>query len=129
MRRKAARFPGRFDLSQLDRVRSIREFDDAYTAPLSGFGSAARYYELASAIRGVTRIRIPTLIIAAENDPFVPTEQHTRDDIRTNPNIRVTLQRHGGHCGFVGKPTSEHDGYWAEQTVVNWLTTVGGHGL
>lgn len=122
LRRKAAAYPGRFDLSRLDRVRSVREFDDAFTAPLSGFGTAANYYDRASANRGVSRIAIPTMIIAAEDDPFVPTAQYLREDIRANPNVRVSLQRHGGHCGFVGRPTEEHDGYWAEEAVVDFLT-------
>jgi uncharacterized protein len=126
MRRKALAHPGQFDLSQLDRVRSVREFDDAYTAPLSGFGTAANYYELASAVRGVSRISLPTLIIAAENDPFVPTTQYLREDLRANPHVRVSLQAHGGHCGFVGRQTDSHDGYWAEEAVVDFLTATLG---
>jgi predicted alpha/beta-fold hydrolase len=126
MRRKARAFPGRYDLTRLERIRSIREFDDTYTAPLSGFGTAARYYEEASAIRGIARIAIPTLIIAAENDPFVPAAQYLRAEVRANPNVRVSLQRHGGHCGFVGRPTGEHDGYWAEEACVQWLSRING---
>jgi predicted alpha/beta-fold hydrolase len=123
MRRKAAAFPGRYDLAPLDRIRTIREFDDIYTAPAHGFGTAARYYELASAIRTVDRIAIPALIVAAENDPFVPVAQYLVEGIRSNPNIRVNLQRHGGHCGFVGSPTEDCDGYWAETAIVDFLTT------
>lgn len=122
MRRKAAAFPGRYDLAPLDRIRTIREFDDTYTAPAHGFGTAARYYELASALRVVNRIAIPALIIAAHNDPFVPISQYQVADIRNNPNVHVSLQRHGGHCGFVGRPTADSDGYWAEQTAVDFVT-------
>ncbi|MEO6221799.1 MAG: alpha/beta fold hydrolase [Vicinamibacterales bacterium] len=122
MRRKARAFPGRYDLAPLDRIRSIRQFDDTYTAPSHGFGTAARYYELASAIRTVSRIAIPTLIVAAENDPFVPVSQFLGEDIRRNPHLRVSVQRHGGHCGFVGRPTRDSDGYWAEDVVVDFLT-------
>ena len=126
MRRKARAFPERYDLSPLERIRSIRQFDDTYTAPSHGFGTAARYYELASAIRGVSRIAIPTLIIAAQDDPFVPTAQYLRDEVRANPHVRVSLQRHGGHCAFVGRRTGSHDGYWAEEAVVDWLTHING---
>jgi predicted alpha/beta-fold hydrolase len=122
MRRKAVAFPDRYDLAPLEGIRSIRQFDDTYTAPSHGFGTAARYYELASAIRGVSRIAIPTLIIAAEDDPFVPASQYRREDIRANPHIHVSLQRHGGHCGFVARPAREHDGYWAEHAAIEFLT-------
>ncbi len=127
MRRKAAAFPGRYDLAPLDRIRTIREFDDTYTAPAHGFGTAARYYELASALRVVSRISIPALIIAAHNDPFVPVSQYLGDEIRSNPNVHVSLQRHGGHCGFVGRPTADSDGYWAEQTAVDFVTRTNSH--
>ena len=122
MRRKAMAYPDRYDLTRLDRIRSIREFDDVYTAPASGFGTAARYYELASAIRGVSRIAIPTLIIAAANDPFVPATQYMRDEVRANAHIRLSLQRHGGHCGFVGPSSRDSDGYWAEEAASDFLT-------
>ena len=122
LRRKARAFPGLYDLTPLDRIRRIRQFDDAYTAPSHGFGTAARYYELASAIRVVDRVAIPTLIIAAEDDPFVPIAQYVREEVRANPHICVSLQRHGGHCGFVGRPAREHDGYWAEEAAIDFLT-------
>ncbi len=122
MRRKSRAYPGRYNLAPLDRIRTIRQFDDTYTAPSHGFGTATRYYELASALRVVGRITIPALIIAARNDPFVPVSQYQVADIRTNPNIHVSLQRHGGHCGFVGRPTADSDGYWAEQTAVDFVT-------
>ena len=54
------------------RIRSIREFDDAYTAPFHGFQDAADYYHRASAMRVIDKISVPTLIITAADDPFVP---------------------------------------------------------
>ncbi len=122
MRRKALVFPGKFDLRPLDSIRTIRQFDDAYTAPANGFGTAARYYEQCGAIRAISRITIPTLIIAAQDDPFVPPSQFTGDIVRTNAHVRVSLQHHGGHCGFVGRATADSDGYWAEETAVAFLT-------
>lgn len=122
MRRKAALWPGRFDLAPLDSIRTIREFDDAYTAPSHGFGTAANYYQLASALRVVDRIQVPALIVAAEDDPFVPASQFTCDAVRSNPMLTVSLQSHGGHCGFVASSTEAYDGYWAEARVVDFLT-------
>ena len=72
MRRKAAAWPGKWKLDALSRIKSIREFDDAYTAPFHGFQDAADYYQRASAMRVIDRISIPALIITAADDPFVP---------------------------------------------------------
>jgi predicted alpha/beta-fold hydrolase len=124
MRRKAAAFPERYDLGPLRRIRTIRQFDEAYTAPAHAFGTAANYYAVASARRVAPRIAIPALIIAAEDDPFVPISQFQGDEIRSNPRIRVSLQRHGGHCGFVGAPGAACDGYWAEQAAVDFVTSI-----
>jgi predicted alpha/beta-fold hydrolase len=116
MRRKALRWPGRFDVSRLGRVSTIRGFDDAYTAPHAGFGNAANYYFQASAIRLIDRVTVPTLIVSALDDPFVPGEQFQRPEVTGNANVRVLLTPHGGHCGFVSAA-----GYWAEDTVVRFL--------
>jgi len=121
MRRKARLFPGRFDLAPLGSIRTLRAFDDAYTAPLGGFGTAERYYHLASAVRGISRITIPTMIVAAADDPFVPASQFTSDEVRANAHVSVSLQQHGGHCGFVGAATAHSDGYWAEDAAVDFL--------
>lgn len=126
MRRKAVAWPGRFDLTPLDRIWTIRRFDDVYTAPYHGFGDASNYYRLASATRIVDRVRIPLLIMAAEDDPFVPADQFRIDVIRANANISVEIARHGGHCGFVGVPDPSHgaDGYWAETQAMAFLSSV-----
>ncbi len=121
MRRKNAAWPGKFDMSPLGRIRTIRQFDDAYTAPHHGFGTAANYYQQASALRVAHHIAIPALIVAAADDPFVPSSQYLRDEVRSNPNIVVHLERHGGHCGFIGRRSEGHDGYWAEARVVEFL--------
>ena len=116
MRRKSALWPGRFDLKPLKGVRTIRAFDDVYTAPLSGFGNAANYYAKASAMRLIDRVGLPTLIISAEDDPFVPGEQFRRPEVAGNANVRVVLSPHGGHCGFVSA-----ESYWAEETVARFI--------
>ncbi len=121
MRRKAAAWPGRFDISPLARIRTIRQFDDAYTAPHHGFGTAANYYQQASALRVTQQIAVPALIVAADDDPFVPTSQYRRDEVHSNPNIVMHLERHGGHCGFIGRRADGNDGYWAEAQVVQFL--------
>jgi predicted alpha/beta-fold hydrolase len=121
MRRKARAFPGRFSLDALGRVRTIREFDEAYTAPFHGFGGASDYYRRASAMRVIENISIPTLIISAEDDPFVPPTPFRDLAVVGNTHITVKLMKHGGHCGFVEQPNGGYDGYWAEREVVEFV--------
>ena len=123
MRRKAAAWPGAWSLDALSRIGSIREFDDAYTAPFHGFRDAADYYHRASAMRVVDKISIPTLIITAANDPFVPPGPFKDPALTRNRNITLKLTPHGGHCGFVERPSAGYDGYWAEREIVRFLTT------
>jgi predicted alpha/beta-fold hydrolase len=123
MRRKAQAWPGAFDLTPLDRIWTIRRFDDVYTAPYHGYQGAADYYHRASAIRAVDRIRIPALILTAKDDPFVPPEQFLSPPVSGNPHITVRVEDHGGHCGFVSDATPDgaSDGYWAESTAIDFL--------
>jgi predicted alpha/beta-fold hydrolase len=123
MRRKAALWPGRFDLAPLSRIQTIRGFDDRYTAPLNGFGDATNYYQQASARRIVERIRIPALVLGAADDPFVPPSQLQDEALLAHPHLRIRVEPHGGHCGFVGTP-SRDDGYWAETSAVDFLGSV-----
>ena len=120
MRRKAAAFPGRWPLDALPRIDSIRQFDEAYTAPHHGFRDAADYYHRASAMRVIDKIRVPA------------DHHRRRRSVRArralqgavvgrNPNITVKLTPHGGHCGFVEEPRAGYDGYWAEREIVDFL--------
>lgn len=118
MRRKNLTHPGRFALDRLAGVWTVRQFDEAYTAPFFGFANAADYYHRASAMRVVDRVRVPTLIITAKDDPFVPVAPFRNPALTGNPHITVTITRHGGHCGFVAPATPGSDGYWAEEQVV-----------
>jgi hypothetical protein len=120
MRRKAALFPGRWALGPLQRIRTIRDFDDAYTAPDHGFRDAADYYHRASAMRVIDKIAVPTLIITSADDPFVPPGPFTDPAVARNPNITVRLTDCGGHCAFVEKSREGYDGYWAEQQIVEF---------
>jgi uncharacterized protein len=120
MRRKALTHPGRFPVMRLADVRTVRQFDEVFTAPQFGFDGAEDYYYRASAMRVIDRIRVPTLIITADDDPFVPTEPFHDPRLTGNPNITLRITRHGGHCGFVSDSTPDDDGYWAEQQVIEF---------
>jgi uncharacterized protein len=122
MRRKARVHPGRFDLSGLNVVRTVRAFDATYTAPHFGFRSAEDYYHRASAMRVIDRIRVPALVITAADDPFVPLQPFHDPKLTGNPHIDLRVCSHGGHCGFIGPRTaSGDDGYWAETEIVRFV--------
>jgi predicted alpha/beta-fold hydrolase len=122
MRRKDQHHPERFDLSRLNAIKTVRAFDAAYTAPHFGFRDEEDYYHRASSMRVIDRIRVPTLIITAEDDPFVPPEPFRDPKVTGNPYIRLRISAHGGHCGFVGaKSSADDDGYWAENRIVDFV--------
>jgi len=122
MRRKAAAHPGLFSLEPLRRVWTVRQFDEAYTAPHHGFLNAADYYHRASALRVIDRIRVPALIMTAENDPFVPSQPFHDPAVTNNPRVTVVITPDGGHCAFVEHGTGDYDGYWAEREIVRFVT-------
>ena len=125
MRRKEALVQGAFDLSRLDTIRTVRQFDAAYTAPYFGFASAEDYYHRAAALRVIDRIQVPALVITAEDDPFVPHESFRDPAIAGNPNVTLVMTKHGGHCGFLGeRDGASDDGYWAERQVVEFARQV-----
>ncbi|MGH9373847.1 MAG: YheT family hydrolase, partial [Vicinamibacterales bacterium] len=124
MRRKEDCFPGRFPLDRLPAIRTVRQFDEVYTAPHFGFRSAEDYYHRASAMRVIDRIAVQTLVITAEDDPFVPIEPFRDPKFADNPHIRLTVTKHGGHCGFLEASRNGSDGYWAERRIVDFAIGV-----
>lgn len=123
MKAKAKCFPGKYDLSRMEGVKSLRDFDDRITAHYCGFEGAADYYARAAAANVVDRIRVPCLVLHAHNDPFIRITPESREKIAANPNITFIETSDGGHCAFVGEREGG-DGYFAESTVVSFLEKV-----
>jgi len=105
----------------LKRIWTVRQFDEAYTAPHHGFRDADDYYYRASALRVVDRVAVPALIIAAEDDPFVPASTFRDPAVTANRNITRMVTPHGGHCAFVEQADEHYDGYWAESEIVRFI--------
>ncbi len=114
------------DLCDIEKVRAARtffEFDDLLTGPVHGFAGAHDYYERSSAIHFVERVRIPTLLMNAWNDPFLPRSvlQSVREIAKRNPALFVEFSATGGHVGWVaGQPWSQR--YYMEERVIAWLS-------
>ncbi|MFQ5931415.1 MAG: YheT family hydrolase [Nitrospiraceae bacterium] len=118
LRRKARLFPGQFDVSRLSRIRTLREFDDIYTAPDGGYESAEDYYARSAARHVLPNIRVQTIILVAQDDPFIPYRMFEDEAIKTGRWIRLWAPKHGGHCGFIQRPRQSEDCYWAENRLV-----------
>ena len=121
IRRKAKLFPELYETRGVWKLWSVRAFDDRYTAPHHGFKNAADYYHQAASMRVVDRIRVPTLILTAEDDPFIPVEPFRDPRVTANPSITLRITRYGGHCGYVEQPLDGYDGYWAEREIVDFV--------
>jgi len=99
--------------------RSLWEFDDRFTAAVCGFGSADNYYREASSAQFVPRIQLPTLIIAARDDPMIPHE--TLEQLDRPSCVRLHLTSHGGHLGFVARRGIDRDRRWIDWRAVEWV--------
>lgn len=111
----------------LDAVRSaatLREFDRVLTAPLHGFSSVEEYYARSSCGDALDRVRVPTLVVQALDDPFVPAESVPEEGLSANPWIRAVLQPRGGHVGFVEGRFPWDAGFWAEREAARFLSSV-----
>lgn len=121
MRRKAKHFPGKWDLSLYPRIRTMSQFDDAYTAPDGGFRDAANYYDRAGARHVLGNIHVPTMIITSQDDPFIPIASFDIPAIHSNPFIQLITPAQGGHCGFIQKSQTHEDGHWAENRIIDFI--------
>jgi len=124
-RRKCRLWPGQYDVRLLDGVRSVRDFDEHITARYMGFQGAADYYDKASSMHVLDRIAIPTLVIHADDDPFVAIGEESRRKLNENPNIVFLNPPHGGHCAFLAAPDGAgDDGRWAERKIIDFLARI-----
>ena len=120
LRLKHDLYPELYDTSDLHLLRTIRDFDERYIVHDGGFKDADDYYRRASALPVIHRIKIPILIIHAQDDPFVPFEPLKHSSVASNPNILLLAPKHGGHVGFVADHVEEEDRFWAENRIVEF---------
>ena len=126
IRLKQKLFPDVYDLSRLPQIRNLREFDDEFTSVAMGFSNAADYYYRASSIRVIENIRIPTLLIHAEDDPFIPFDSLRHEVFSKNPYLMLVATERGGHVAFISSRTDE-DRFWAENRVVEFFQLANDH--
>lgn len=120
IRRKKELYPDLYDIRRLNRVRTIREYDELFIAPYAGYSDADDYYARSSALRFVAGIRTPTFIIHAQDDPLVPIEPLRRPELLGNPWVLTSTPLHGGHVGFISD-AKKGGRFWAEERLVEFF--------
>jgi uncharacterized protein len=118
-RRKVELFPKHYSKNGFGRVRTVREFDDKITAPAFGYKDAQEYYEAAGAKRVIGQVKVPVLMMTAQDDPFVPYHVFQRARVSENPLVRFVAPKHGGHCGFISKWEGA-ERFWAEERIAEF---------
>lgn len=100
--------------------KTLRIFDDHYTAPAAGFESADEYYAECSSAPLLSKIGVPTLIIAAQDDPMIPIASF--ENVAMSSDVRIHVSESGGHLGFIGRSGKDPDRRWLDWRIVDWIT-------
>jgi uncharacterized protein len=117
--RRAAGLIG--DEYRLPRKLSLMEFDDYYTAPAGGFADRHDYYATCSTVGRLDRIQVPTVLLTAQDDPFVDYRDYAA--AKLSAQVKLHLEKHGGHIGYLSRGPNLH---WIEQALEHYLTELSG---
>ncbi len=114
---------GRYAPHQIRGLHSVFEIDDRITAPSFGFAGAATYYRTQSSQLYLAALRVPTLLIQAQDDPLVPFAGFAAPALRANHRIRLVAPEHGGHVGFLARRRPR---FWADAAILAWVEELAG---
>ena len=101
-------------------IKTIRDFDEQFTAPLHGFKGADDYYERSSCRQYLAKIKVPTLLLHAQDDPFMTKEVIPKNE-ELSAQVQLELSLSGGHVGFISGKLPWKSEYWLEQRVPQFL--------
>ena len=118
---KARQYPELLDPRAIRAARDWRQYDEVATAPLHGFASAADYWEKSSSASFLPRIRRPTLLISARDDPFIPESTLPIEPVASSAWLQADFTDRGGHVGFVAGRFPCRPVYWAEERAIGFL--------
>lgn len=114
---------GVYDAERLRKARTFRQFDDTFTAPLSGFANAGDYYRRSSSAAFLAGIRLPTLLLHSRDDPFLPADAVPLAAAADNPYITAEFTERGGHVGFIGGGSPWAPFFWAETEAARFVAS------
>jgi hypothetical protein len=116
---KKTQFPQHIDDQHYDKLKTFRDFDGRYTAPIHGFNSAEDYWEKCSCRPWIEQIKVPSLIVNSLDDPFLEGGCYPVKECAGNPNTTLEITRDGGHVGFVARNRGGR--YWSEERAVTFI--------
>ncbi|MCH7415672.1 alpha/beta fold hydrolase [Belliella sp. R4-6] len=119
--KKSLVFPDEIPVGLLRKIKTLKDFDDFFTGPIHGFKDAHDYYEKNSSLYFIDQIEIPTLILNAQNDPFLSEKCFPVNKGKSLPNIWMEFPKHGGHVGF--SPRNRSEIYWSEKRAFEFMNT------
>ena len=121
VRRRMKLFPAIYGSAEVERIRSMRLFDEHIVARYGGFADADDYYSSVASSRYADRFSVPALILHSTDDPFIRMLPATRSALAANPNVTFVETQCGGHCAFLESAQNGYDGRWAEKTLLGFL--------
>ncbi len=121
VKRRSKLCPGIYDTAATNGVKNIWEFDDRFTAQMFGFGTAANYYATQSAAGYLDKIRVPTLVISAKDDPLIPFEIYEHPAFQSNPALILVAPEDGGHLGFLSRRKPR---FWVDGVALDWMESL-----
>lgn len=110
------------DIKGIEKIMTLQEFDDRFTAPLHGFPDAINYYNQCSAIHFLEKIKIPTLIVNAANDPFLSEACYPKELVKGHGYVQLEVPEHGGHVGFT--LFNQNGLYWSELRALQFIQSI-----
>lgn len=119
LRAKHQLLGNRFPLNGIEKINDLRTFDDMFTGPLHGFKNADDYYLKSSSLFFLKNIKVPTLIVNAINDPFLPESCYPIDLLKEHKYIWLETPTHGGHVGFM--PAARDGSYWSDRRAFEFI--------
>lgn len=121
VRAKRQLLDGAVDVDRTLAARTLRDFDDACTAPLHGFAGADDYYARADVRRHLAHVRVPALLIQSRDDPFLPPGAAPDAIVADNPHLAAAFTDRGGHLGFIEGALPWRPRFWAERQAAEFL--------
>jgi predicted alpha/beta-fold hydrolase len=129
VRRRAEMYPQIYGDARVERIHTMRDFDQEIVARYGGFRDADDYYYGVASSQYAGELRVPTLILHSLDDPFIRMLPETREALQENAAVTLVETQAGGHCAFLAEANGAgDDGRWAEQMLAQFLMRTAGEG-
>lgn len=125
LEQKQKRFPESINIKGFYRIKSFKDYDERFTAPLNGFSSAEEYWKLSSSLHHLTKVKVPSLILNALDDPFLPNECYPLGAVEKNHYLNLEMPNYGGHVGFM--PQKQALTYLSEKRAIQFINKFSSH--